>query len=96
MSTLHQSVFGMKNFKFGSTTQKEVGLNCMRYLINSIDLFLFEVEFPDNQMRFKMLVQEYLFSPDGRHYLPDIKVDDGNSIFDIESNFTIIVMLNLL
>ena len=68
----------------------------MRYLINSIDLFLFEVEFPDNQMRFKMLVQEYLFSPHGRHYLPDVKVDDGNSIFDIESNFTIIVMLNLL
>jgi len=45
-----------------------------------------DVEFPSEENLFKELVQEYLFSPTGRHYLTDIKV--SGSILDLNGNFT--------
>lgn len=53
-----------------------------------------QVEFPDDQATFKELMQEYLFSPEGRHHLQDIKVE--GSILDLEGNFTITVNYNFI
>lgn len=52
------------------------------------------VEFPDDEPTFKELVQEYLFSPEGRHHLQDLKVE--GSILDLEGNFNITVELVFL
>jgi hypothetical protein len=54
-------------------------------------LFTRLVEFPDDEPTFKELVQEYLFSPEGRHHLQDLKVE--GSILDLEGNFNITVEL---
>ncbi len=52
--------------------------------------FLFHaVEFPEDEPVFKELMQEYLFSPEGRHHLQDVKFE--GSILDLEGNFNITV-----
>lgn len=45
--------------------------------------------FPTEQVHFKAAMQEYLFSPEGKHYLHDIRVE-GN-ILDLKGDFTIVV-----
>ena len=50
-------------------------------------------EFPGDETTFKQNIQEYLFSPEGRHYLQDIKVD--GSILDLQGNFTITVSVSI-
>jgi hypothetical protein len=56
--------------------------------LNTFILF-WTAEFPADESSFKQNIQEYLFSPEGRHYLQDIKVD--GSILDLQGNFTITV-----
>lgn len=47
------------------------------------------VDFPEQELKFKELLQEYLFSPEGRTHLQDIKVE--GSVVDLEGNFNITV-----
>ena len=60
-------------------------------MIYTFLLFTRLVEFPDDEPTFKELLQEYLFSPEGRHHLQDLKVE--GSILDLEGNFNITVEL---
>ena len=48
-------------------------------------------DFPRHEDAFKISIQEYLFSPHGRHYLNDIKTN--GSILDLKGNFTITASL---
>lgn len=54
----------------------------------------FAVDFPEDELKFKELLQEYLFSPEGRTHLQDIKVE--GSIVDLDGNFNITVRLAIV
>lgn len=68
-----------------------VTLAWMSFSVVVFSVITILVEFPEDESTFKELMQEYLFSPEGRHHLQDIRVE--GSILDLEGNFTITVLL---